>query len=68
MYIDTLIAIVVEVASMMVWPSGAARASAAAAITVAEPALFSTTKGRPKRRSSRCANSRAKRSVPPPAA
>jgi hypothetical protein len=64
----TLIAMVVLVASRMVWPSGADLATKLAPMAVPAPGRLSITNGLPSRCSSRRPSSRAMVSVPPPAA
>ena len=61
-----LIAMVDDVAISSVWPSGAARATAAAPMLVPAPGRFSITNGLPSRCSSFGATSRATISMPPP--
>jgi hypothetical protein len=63
----TLIAIVVEVVIKSVWPSGGDLATDTAAMTLAPPGRFSTTKVPLRRCSSFCDSMRASQSVEPPA-
>ena len=55
-------------ATSSVWPSGAARATAAAPMFMLPPAMFSTTVGLPHLRASASATNRASVSVVDPAA
>ncbi len=62
---NRFITTVLAEASMMVWPSGAARATVSAPIAPPAPACASTTTGWPSASVSPCATRRATTSAPP---